>query len=242
MAEKMSTIFKHNWLRSLGIVAGATVLILLITGVVAASNRDATSYESTYEAQDPPTRPLRLSVIGDSYSAGTANNTVEWPALLAKKRGWYVNNVAEAGTGYAATQQKFYSRARYALDTNPDVILVVGGREDRVYAPEAVQAEAAKLYDVLALHLPNAEIVVVGPIWDSTEPDPNVVTVNNAIRAAAEAAGLTYIDALDANWLRDSTQIQADGVSPTDIGMRTLADALNSVVPEIIPTEPKSFN
>ncbi|MBY4225574.1 SGNH/GDSL hydrolase family protein [Rhodococcus fascians] len=234
MTQPRSSLLTKNWTNVSLAASGLAIVILLIVGLLAYTSRETPAYESNFTAKVPD-RPLRVSVIGDSYSAGNAQNAVKWPDLFAKKRGWYLNNVAESGTGYVATDQKFYSRARYALETDPDVILIVGGFENRAFPPGMVQSEALKLYEVLKLKAPGSQIFVIGPISDSTAPDPNLVAAASAIRTATEIAGLTYTDTLSANWLRDSNLVQEDRSIPTDAGMRTLAEAVDSAVPQIPP-------
>jgi lysophospholipase L1-like esterase len=175
----------------------------------------------------------RLAVIGDSYSAGS-NNGVTWPDLLAQKRGWSVQNAAIGGSGYVAGgEDAFPFRAGYVAEaTTPDLILVVGSRNDKD-EPEKIRGAATTLFADLKQKAPQAQVVVIGPIWDSTAPPAGVLRANAETRAAAEAAGLPFVDALPLGWLNDSALIQPDGVHPTDAGQQVLADRIDAVTPAV---------
>ncbi|REE73017.1 lysophospholipase L1-like esterase [Rhodococcus wratislaviensis] len=175
----------------------------------------------------------RLTVLGDSITGGSHNNVV-WPDLLAAKRTWYVNNIAEGSTGYSAGENKaFPFKVDDAVATTPDVIMVVGSRND-VYNPELVGPAAARVYADLKAKAPNVPIFVVGPIWDNKQPPPAMLSVNASIRQAAQNAGLLFIDALAENWLGDPTLIQKDDrVHPTDAGQQVLADHIDRAIPQV---------
>lgn len=175
----------------------------------------------------------RLAVIGESYTAGS-NNGVTWPEVLAQKRGWSVHNAAIGGSGYVAGGDKaFPYRAGYVAETTmPDLILVVGSRNDKS-EPEKIRSAATAMFADLKQKAPQAQVLIIGPIWDNTTPPAGVLRANAETRAAAEAVGLPFVDALSLNWLSDPGLIQADGVHPTDAGQRVLADCIDAVTPDI---------
>jgi hypothetical protein len=87
----------------------------------------------------PDTRPVAV-FIGDSYTQpGT------WPEVVAEAQGWQMLNLGSGSTGYVArstgkTAQKgcgrdvcrsFVEMADIAIEQQPDVVVVAGGRNDQ---------------------------------------------------------------------------------------------------------------
>lgn len=170
--------------------------------------------------QSEPTRPLRLSVITDSDTS--------WPKLLAYGRGWYLNSEQTPGTGYVAGgSTSFTDKVAGATRTAPDVIVIAGGSNDE-FDSAAVPEQASRLYlDLMRLN-PGAQILVVGPIVTSTNRAPNVRAVNDAVRSAAEGAGLQFIDAQD--WLSAPGLVEVSG-QPTEEGDRVIAESIAAALP-----------
>ena len=223
----------RDWWKLGGIAALVAVVVLVGVGAGVYAARPAPQEPAAAYVPVAPERLPRLAVIGDSYSAG-ANNKVKWPTLLAKSRGWYVNNVASGGTGYVADPEtSFPTKGGQATEKDPDIVIVAGSRNDQ-YAPRAaVYAAATGLYAELKEKAPQAQIVVIGPMWDSSAPTPGVIEANIATRDAAAAAGLPFLDALAGNWLADRSLVQADNTHPTDDGQRVIFERIDEFVPDV---------
>ncbi|KIS25633.1 hypothetical protein TV39_20215 [Arthrobacter sp. SPG23] len=102
------------------------------------------------------------------------------------------------------------------------MIIVAGSRND-VHFPHLVRTAADSVFSRLKANHPRARLVVIGPMWDNSEPEPRIVEANRELALAAKAAGADYIDALSANWLGDPALIAADHLHPNDGGAQALA-------------------
>ncbi|NKS79407.1 hypothetical protein GS539_29005 [Rhodococcus hoagii] len=207
------------------LAAIAVTLIAVVGGLAWQSGRTpVVAAEETVQRPSSfaPARTMPVvSVIGDSISSGTQKNTVKWPELVGRARGWHMNSVASGGAGYvngADKQRDFAAEVAAAVGARPDMIVVAGGRNDRNADPAAAGAAATNLYTALRQQASGAQIVVVGPIWSAATAPASMYAVNDAIRAAASAAGIQFIDALNENWLGNPRLIQEDNTHPTDEG------------------------
>jgi len=173
-----------------------------------------------------------LVVIGDSYSEGV-DNTVVWPQLLAEKRGYRLVNMSIGGTGYlnGAFATTFGDRIKSADIERPRIIIFAGSRNDILFAPAEVRAAAREAFTAAQDRFPDARIVAVGPIWDSTTPADEVRAINAAVAQAADASGVEFVDALEADWLADRSLIHADGIHATDAGQQALSDGVEEAIP-----------
>lgn len=111
----------------------------------------------------------------------------------------------------------------------PDIIVCEGGIDDGAYASADVGVAAGALYDYLHAHHPAARIYVTSAWTLGTRALSYVAGHTAAIRAAAAARGLTFIDMT--SWLTGSgytghlvgdgncdVNIIADGTHPTPAG------------------------
>ena len=204
------------------VVIGAWALVVEPAQQQSVAARAAAT--ATPAAAPTPTRKPapRIAVIGDSYSAGTDNELL-WHHVVANRLPATVTDLSLGGAGYTVPSRDFAAQAS-KLPQDTDLVIVAGSRNDQ-YTPEAVGPAASKLFAGIKSKAPKARIVVVGPIWDSSEPSAGAVAANARVRASAESAGLSFIDALAEDWLGDPGLIQsADGVHATDEGQRVLGE------------------
>jgi hypothetical protein len=181
----------------------------------------------------PPAGPVRVSVIGDSYSAGS-NNDVVWPSLVAAGSPLSISNVAVADASYAGgagQSGRFADQIDMALASKPDVIVVFGGLGDAGLPDEQITQSAIDLFAELVRRAPGVKLVVFGPIWH-TDPVPDVFLALDAdIASAARTTHTTYIPLIRDKWLMADGLMQGD-VAPTDEGQSVLARKLNPVLLE----------
>lgn len=212
----------------LAVAVVAILGLLAVPAVVNATTPAAAPYVRPSDAFAEPTPtpdPLSVVVLGDSYTAGSdmgGGNGTGWPVAFAEATGWTVALNAVGGSGYiqpGATLPSFAERVPEVIAAAPDVVIVEGGLNDASYPPEDVTAAASAQWSALQAGLPDARIVVVGP-FNPTGAE-NVAVLNESLRAAAESAGLTYIDALP--WM-DAIEIGSDGIHPTDAGHAVIAE------------------
>jgi acyl-CoA thioesterase I len=175
-----------------------------------------------------------LVVIGDSYSEGV-DNTVVWPQLLAEERGYRLVNLSIGGTGYVngAFATTFGDRIKSADLELPNIIIFAGSRNDIIFSSPEVEAAAREAFVTAQDRFPEARLVAIGPIWDSSTPVDGVRAINSAVSQAADASGVEFVDALSADWLADRSLIHADGIHATDAGQQVLSDGVEEAIPDL---------
>lgn len=166
-----------------------------------------------------------MAVIGDSFTS-TDRYSKAWPAIIAESRGLPIQNVAIGGQGYS---NGGFGKTVDKVTGEPDLIIVAGSRND-VHRPDLVRSAADDVFRRLKANHPKARLVVIGPIWDNTEPAATIVEANSELAAAAKAAGADYVDALSANWLGDPSLISADLLHPNDAGAHALASNIDAAL------------
>jgi lysophospholipase L1-like esterase len=183
-------------------------------------------YVPTGQALTRPTAPIqkRVAIVGDSFEGGsgstpTGGSRLETGGslaahLLGADSIW---NFGIGGTGYIATVNTFQTRAQAVLDSDPDVVIISGTRNDGTADTQTLRDAVTLLLTTLAA-VP--EIYVTGP---STVPyAPN----NEAVKAMTVAAGRDFIDALEGPWL-EAGMIGADNIHPTWVGHQRRASKLH---------------
>jgi lysophospholipase L1-like esterase len=187
----------------------------------------------------PVERPV-LAVYGDGYAAGNAlggRGPAGWPALVAQQVGADLALNAAPQAGYAAvgtTGQDYVDLVEASPVAAADVTVVFGSRNDGDESAGTVTANAAAVFRDIRAAAPETTILVVGPVWSGGTPPAGVQAANAALAAAADAAGVTYVDALEARWFADGQGIAADGVSPTDAGHANLAGLIAPLVSDAL--------
>lgn len=150
------------------------------------------------------TRPIRATIIGDSYSGatGAASGWTGFALTLREKFHWDVWVAASGGTGYlkpnpASGEPKFRDRINTdVIPYNPDVVIIAGGTNDGTYAISDIQTEAGLLYDALRAALPNALLIAVGPFHPTTPVSQDKLNVRTAVMAACASRNVPFIDPL----------------------------------------------
>lgn len=171
--------------------------------------------------------PLKVSIIGDSFSAGVgASAGAGYATVLAARGCWDSNLVAESGSGYAASPNPFVSlqRVTKAASTLPDVIVIQGSGNDRGDA--RLFAAATGLYATFRVIAPQARIVVVAPTGAPNAKHDNIDAIRRTLRDAAQLAGVTFLDPRAEGWLNFSTDYAPDGIHPNTRGHARMADRL----------------
>lgn len=159
------------------------------------------------QAAKLPVRP-RAVFLGDSHTEGTGADAAfsGWAAQAGQALGWDTWVSGRGGTGYVNPGPPKVTLGdrleRDVLSVNPDIVVVAAGANDSRYSVDEATAarlgtEARAVYARIRKTLPKAKLIVVGPFWRASEPDAVVRGVDDTIRAAAQAEGATFIDALD---------------------------------------------
>ncbi|KRE26659.1 hypothetical protein ASG82_08905 [Mycobacterium sp. Soil538] len=178
---------------------------------------------------------MRISVIGDSYSAGS-DNDVTWPSLVAAASPLSISDVAVAESSYAGRagqSGRFADQVDKALASKPDVIVVFGGIGDVALPNQQITQSAVDLFTELSRRAPDAELLVFGPIWHQ-HPVPDVfVTLDSDIAKAANTTHTTYVSLIREKWLVADVLMRRN-VAPTDEGQSVLAQHLRPLLMEHI--------
>lgn len=195
-----------------------------------------------------PTRPRGtpvLAVYGDGYAAGNSSGGLGpagWPARVASSAGAQLSLHAVPRAGYAsvgATGQDLLQAVQATPVPDATVTVLFGSRNDAGEPVAAVQRNAAAAMAAVRDQAPGTTLLVIGPVWDDGSIPAGVVAARDAVRAAAEAAGVPFVDPLAEGWFaRQSNLIAADGVSPTDAGHEYLAGLITPLVAAALEESP----
>lgn len=236
---------RMNRASTLGL-AGLAVVTLAAVGFVLTENRgapaDATSpqvqqYYNEHVANAPqPTIKSReqpkVAFLGDSYTAAAEHGGGYIPTLATVMH-WTPVLFGQGGTGYvnpgqaAEKESAFPERVADVVKSGASIVIVQGGINDNSTGP--VRDAAADVFQELKVGLPAAKIVAVGPVGAPGMSRASITAARDGIKAAADAAGVTFIDPLAEDWLADAT-FDTAGVHPNDAGYQQLAQKLVSAL------------
>lgn len=176
--------------------------------------------------------PPSVAFIGDSFTSGTRDGGLgpaNYTALLGVREGWTVTNVAADGAGYVAAPLgggPLATQVARVVATRPSLVVVAGARPDVTENPADVRAAADGLYRDLRVQLPQARIVVVGPIWPGEDAPEEMLRVRDSVRDAAAAAQLPFLDPIRDEWFLapEDPGITPDRQHLNDTGHKGMAD------------------
>lgn len=184
----------------------------------------------------------RLVVIGDSFSTvlnkPAAWTWDMWPTIVGERLGLDVDNRAIGGSGYCQQSIWWNPPSRWVRQVvNPpaapaDVVVVFGGVNDRPFTVAEIRAAASDtMYAVKAVH-PAAKLVVVGPQWGATTPDPVLKSVEVQVSGAASEVGADYYaDPVGNRWLDGRFDLMdLDVFHPNAGGQLHLADIMAEIL------------
>jgi lysophospholipase L1-like esterase len=195
------------------------------------------STEAPATAAPTDDAPPVIAVYGDSYSAGSAqggNGPAGWPAIIAGRLGADVRLHAVQGAGYVAGGGgTFLEQVQASPEPDADVVVVFGSRNDTGAPTQQISEQAAATYEAVRTASPSAELVVIGPAWSDEAVPEDTLLVRDAVRSAAEAADLTFVDPLADGWFFGRLElIGGDAIHPTDEGHAYLAGLIEPVLQE----------
>ncbi|KQO97541.1 SGNH/GDSL hydrolase family protein [Leifsonia sp. Leaf264] len=213
-------------------LAALAIVAVGVGGLAMASvtRAPASDAATTFPTIVPEPGEKVATFIGDEYStAGSAADGVDpWTSALSAANDWNEDNLSIAGTGYLARPDAASCPNGYCpnlLEQVPEVIasgasvvVVAAGDNDASEDPQAVAAQILAVYRALAVGLPTAQIVAVGPSsTDSTTP-ARVLAIDGAIRAAAKDTGADYVSLLSPpvfseDMVSDSGELNAAGAA-----------------------------
>jgi lysophospholipase L1-like esterase len=181
-----------------------------------------------------------VAFLGDSLTEGVGAPPEQGFAWrLASKLGWEAATVdGVSGSGYLASGagRPLPERVWGIVRVDPDVVVVSGGNNDAFqgFAPQDVRPAAEQTFRALAAGLPDARIVVLGPFPTSPAALSSPDAMNQAVRAAAKAVGVEYVDARqvvdDVPLSMVGDYLSADGLHPNEAGHEAIATELAEIL------------
>lgn len=225
------------WFKRLGFGALTLVALFLAIGAYVADPEpppsDTQAISQRVESQKAETvRTPVVQIIGDSYTSGSGEGRGldGWPARIQGRYGIQMRSVAMGGMGYVTTDaysRTFMYQVDKLSDANPDVILLVGSRNDASTGAGAVYEAAIEVMAEVKKRAP--KVIAIGPIWDSSDPNGGAKAARDAVKRAAKDSGITFVDGL--RWFagRDDL-IRDDLVHPTNEGHKVLRDRVYEVL------------
>jgi acyl-CoA thioesterase-1 len=191
-----------------------------------------TTCTTTATTSSRPSIPRPVAAfLGDSYTTGYVGagmGRAGWPAIVSAAYRWRESMKAVAGTGFVNpgwTNQPMGTLVRSVIRLRPGIVFVAGGHNDRRY-PTAVTAGAADaVLERLRGGLPDAILVVIGPIWQDGSPASSISELRDHVERKSAAVGALFIDPIRGGWFAGPWHrlIGPDGVHPTDAGQRHIA-------------------
>ena len=176
------------------------------------------------------TRPV-AAFLGDSYTSGyngAGYGRAGWPAIVSASLGLRPLNRAVPGTGFVNpgwTAQPIRTQVGAVIRADPRIVFLAGGHNDRRFSTAATRAAALAVIDRLRRALPDARLVVIGPIWSGDSAPASLLRLRDALRRKAAAVGAQFIDPIRGGWLAGAAKryIGPDGLHPTNAGHRHIA-------------------
>jgi lysophospholipase L1-like esterase len=222
--------------RGVGLIAAlVTGLCLLLSGATTPAR--ATGIPATDGA-------VHTAFLGDSYTfgIGATELTNGYAYLVSRAENWNSRVVGLPGSGYVRVathdNENIAAGLPAVVAAQPQVVIVASGHNDAMPKVAYRQTEAAALRDLgqLRAALPNATIVVLGPIWLNGYPDKKALYVRNAIHMAQERIpGSLWIDPIAEHWFTgswakrtgdDATMINYAAGHPNNFGYEHIARLL----------------
>lgn len=175
-------------------------------------------------------RPV-AAFLGDSYTTGWAGAGIGkrgWPAIVSSAHGWRVVNRSVAGTGFVNpgwTGQPVRTRVAAVVKARPGIVFVAAGHNDRQFGRAATAKAATAVLHRLRDALPDAVIVVIGPIWGNGSPPDAIRGIRTELKRSATSIDAVFVDPIKDGWFAGAARrlILDDGIHPSNAGHRRIA-------------------
>ena len=191
----------------------------------------------------------RAIFLGDSFTEGAGGSrSGGYVTYAAKAAGLNARPSGVGATGIIADyggvdgKKKFRERlSTEVFPSAPKVVVIAGGLNDAplIENGSLTLDEYREEYDALLADikrgLPEAKIVVLGPFSPGSPTSrPGLTDIRDANRAAAQEAGVPFIDVFYIDEEDKSSYISADGVHPNDAGYEYLGEKLGADLVEAL--------
>lgn len=222
----------------------ATVVVLGLAALVFASwgatrwQTDTSPTSSAVTSSFAPAEETSTTVawLGDSYTAGAGTDySISLSRLATKSLCWRGSYDGEGGTGYVnqgpgPDTVPFGDRVAKVIQSKPDVVIVQGSTNDP--GTEQTQAAANAVFAAIKQGDPNAFVIAIGPTAPPAVGSAQVFGVRDAIKSAAAANGVLFLDPIENDWLptKGTDNYASDGIHPSPSGHRTLAKDIHDAI------------
>lgn len=222
----------------LGILAAATIVILVALFLTQQQRRseaagEAASYTPAPSAIVSPSKNVpSIGFLGDSYVNGssTVQKSQTYVALAAKELGVPYGQFGTGGIGYTiGNSSGGMPMPEYVpelVQYAPDYVVVQGGYNELGQDNDKLRIEAERTFAEIRSALPDAPLLVVGPFNTATTSSTGALGSRDAVRAAAKAVGVPFVDPLDEGWFTGPELLEADGIHLNLKGQQAYKDRL----------------
>lgn len=171
-----------------------------------------------------PKPPFSALILGDSWVEGTgASSTVETTInYLRLLSGWEIFQAGQGGTGYGVaaadstlglTTFNSINRIRAIAEAQPDLVVFAGTSNNDATTTSDLTTYAGAAFDAAAAASPLSKLVAIGPQNTTGTPSATRLARRDAIKAAADARGIPFVDRLAGNWITGTGTTAAPGTS-----------------------------
>jgi acyl-CoA thioesterase-1 len=180
---------------------------------------------------------LHVVFLGDDYTAGVGASSAanSWTTLVAQRLDLDATVVGRDGAGYAKPGSggtTYRSMIDRVVAADPDVVVVSGGRNDVTDYVPTLQDDARSLFHTLHQRLAQATLVAIAPWWGDSPHPGKLTPVDDAVRAAVDAAGGSYLNLSDP--LAGHPDWMADEADPNDRGYQAIASSVSAALADRI--------
>jgi len=207
---------------------GASVALGLSI-VLSAAPAQASTPDVVPQVTDASAAGPAVVAIGDSIMEGHGLAPIQaWPALLAQRYGWRLTNLASDGSGFATAGNNgdtFADQVKVALTLRPSIVIISGSSNDMNRTPSALSADTEQTLQVLRAGLPDAQILVVSPVWSDTPEPDRLASIGAQTAADAQVIGAQVID-IGQPLSGRADLVLPDHVHPTAQGQQAIAQAV----------------
>jgi len=189
----------------------------------------------------------RVAVVSDSYTTGTdlgglgANGwpALAWRMLADQGRPVTADVAAEGRAGYGVRgdhNSTFGDLTARAVRPDDALVVFFGSRNDQPVDALEVAGLARNAFELARRRAPTARLLVIGPPWPTADVPVRITQIRDALALVAMASGARFVDPLVERWFVGRPELIAiDGVHPTDIGHRYLAERISGLIAAELP-------
>ncbi len=111
------------------------------------------------------------------------------------------------------------------MRSDPDLLLVIGGRNDVGQDPDEVSVAIKRFYRDARKAFPRARIVAVAPLGDDTPVPEGLARIRSEVEESVEAVGGVYLD-IGQPLAGKPELVRDDGVHPNGRGHKAIAEKI----------------